>query len=135
MQTRTAPSLSKLLRDRTFGSPAQVHSETTSLLEYYVIFLHRLHLQAHLYTGELLRRPNMNVQLVSLRTRTGGQTGLTWMFTVATQSRIYKQFSCEFSSSFSIVALGSAFLLNHGSVYTHPSCALMHSLEIQAEVS
>ena len=89
-RTGTAPSTSVISPS---AHPFTIES-VVRLLHFWILryFLYRPHLRALLYTGELLRRPNTNVQVVSPRAQTGGQTVLTQMFIVATQSCIYRHF-------------------------------------------
>ena len=91
--TRTAPSSSKLLRDRTVGSPIQVRSETYfHFWKYYVISCidHTYSTPLHLRIAEKAKYGCSSC--LSADSYTGEQTVLTQMFTVAAQSRIYRQF-------------------------------------------
>ena len=87
--TKTAPSSSKLLRDCAVGSSVRVRSETTSLLEY---FLHRPHLWAHLYTGELLRWSNISCFSADANRRADGVDTGVWVCGGRPVPRICSQF-------------------------------------------
>ena len=86
--TGTAPSSSKLLCDRTVGSPVRVRSETTSLFEYSYID----HTYGHTSIYRRIAEKKYEHSSCLSADSKGRADGVDVVFTVATQSRISRQF-------------------------------------------